>query len=883
MKDIKSLYLQAKISGNDNDISTYTEAVYDMLDDRPHDYILNLEYIITSENGLSTWNTFVEKYGLPIVCYDDVIDLFEKCSEKCKERKVSSDKYDKACQKLKDFKESNKILFDMYGFYAPENVSDYVEAYYGYSDKGYQNRKLIGGMVDKFGEAALPDALITAMSIGGKAVQQWFEFIDVKYPDNSILNEWIVEATAEEDFLKNSIRDYVKNPNIKHRDLDEWIKETKRKERKNKVRNIEKNLKDRVNALKDVKLGAIKESYLSEDNISYFELTEADVKDITDLIELREYQMACADDDEDLAHEIYEEVISLYELLDGFVTESGDLDSYEYKSKTAENELKTLGKKASTVSYDIPEYITVTVGDKKSFIDFRFRTEVSALNLKERINRDSASKAFREVPLSCYYFGKLNKDGKICGVKGIKLSKALMDYIKWGIEDCKRNNIDLPSDLNEKGDLVTLLKQLHFRPDTAYFKPDGKIGFSFYCDIDKEHGYGVNVNFKNHKVIKDGGENIAFESVEIESGDIASDIIPNLTGSNVKYDEKPVVKPNDAPGYLKNSNDMVNWGEDEDSNNKKKKNKSSYLDALEDDEDLNSNDDDDSSIEDFKRPSASSSEDKSSHKYIDTNEDDEDEKKSSNNSVNNYYYYNYTNSNNRNTNSFNKSHKSVDDHSYHSNTENKNESANPWDLDIDVSNDLILEGKNTTNDKNDGKPESDHPIRDTFQDIDRATGKLQQKLKKGVTGVVNAGKAVKKPVDRLSGWVNNTLYKWKKLNEDSIKQKMCDPHERSILYKAIRTSIIGGGLLKAGLLLNPIFITLFAGSKFYNSTQKYRLRNELISELKAELEIIDEKIEDAGRDGNRADKYKLMRLKNQINNKLLRVGGSNTRGWRQSL
>ena len=51
-----------------------------------------------------------------------------------------------------------------------------------------------------------------------------------------------------------------------------------------------------------------------------------------------------------------------------------------------------------------------------------------------------------------------------------------------------------------------------------------------------------------------------------------------------------------------------------------------------------------------------------------------------------------------------------------------------------------------------------------------------------------------------------------------------------------------------------------------------RLRNELISELKNELEVIDEKIKDADHNDDNKAKYRLMRIKNEIKKKLLRVG-----------
>ena len=64
MKDLKSLYLAAKNSGTPKDISLYTEAVKECLDKDPTNFILNLEYIITSDINLTRLDDFVEKYGI---------------------------------------------------------------------------------------------------------------------------------------------------------------------------------------------------------------------------------------------------------------------------------------------------------------------------------------------------------------------------------------------------------------------------------------------------------------------------------------------------------------------------------------------------------------------------------------------------------------------------------------------------------------------------------------------------------------------------------------------------------------------------------------------------------------------------------------------------
>ena len=177
-------------------------------------------------------------------------------------------------------------------------------------------------------------------------------------------------------------------------------------------------------------------------------------------------------------------------------------------------------------------------------------------------------------------------------------------------------------------------------------------------------------------------------------------------------------------------------------------------------------------------------------------------------------------------------------------------------------------------DSDDQKPSSDNPIQDTMTDLDRKLASTQQAVKKKVQGVVNTGRTIAKPFKRTSMWISNMVANWKDANENDIKERLADPHQRSNLFTAVRSAIKYGSLMKAGLLLNPIVLYLTLSKKWNKSGKESRLRAEMIGELKAELQIIDAKITDADRAGDNKAKYQLMRFKNELNKKLIRVGGT---------
>mgnify|MGYP003571253655 CR=1 FL=1 len=163
MIDIKSLFLAAKNSGSESDVSAYLEAVKQALES-PRDYVAQLEYIIQSSTGINTLIPFIEYWGLPIAAYDTVYECVTTSLEKAKDAKVDTHSYEEAKKFLEEFRQDNIKGFMMFEYYRPDDVRPYINTYYGMT-KGKQNRYLASGMLQKFGECAIPDAYITALRV----------------------------------------------------------------------------------------------------------------------------------------------------------------------------------------------------------------------------------------------------------------------------------------------------------------------------------------------------------------------------------------------------------------------------------------------------------------------------------------------------------------------------------------------------------------------------------------------------------------------------------------------------------------------------------------------------------------------------------------------
>lgn len=677
MKDIKSLYLTAKTSGRAEDISAYEECVKYLLENKPNDYISNLEYIISSSIGLKTWNEFVERYGLPIACYDNAIACFESCIEKCNSKEKDASVYTELKTRLESFIDNHIGCFMMYEYYSDLNSNEYVSTYYGFTESGVQNSKLLSGMIKKYGEAAVPDILINSEKMGAKVVTQALKFLENHETLNSpLFYQYLSEAVSniDEGIIDNEIKGYIES--IESKSASAIVN-------KSKSRNQQLYRESMI---------------MGEEKSCVFAYTESELNAFQDMISYNEFKLTFLENTEDII-KLQNEIYSLYEESDVLLEE------------------------------DVADSI---------------------------------------IPM--------------------------LPFI---------NN----------GTLKT------------------------------EAPYHVNTRNK---------------------------------------------KTGDVPAYLGRNHDL-GYGED-------------------DGKPLGSEDNDEPSLDDYRRKSIDNPKSNSVPEIQDIGGDIEDENSDKGNlqdkkdmsAVNNYYYYTYNNSLNKNANSFNRDYSRRDDHSVSSTTHTtddhstnkgdnrgnsevhnhyeKESSFNPCELDVPGNEKVFSEGKSIplneeVGDADDNKPVSDHPVKDILTDIDRNLTKKQQAAKKAIQNVQNTGRIFIKPAVRTSQWINKMVMDWKDNDETKIKERMADPHARNNLFTAISTAIKAGSLAKAGLLFNPIFLFLTITRGLGRNKKLFRIRNEMIGEIKTEIDIIEEKIRDADRAGDNKAKYQLMRLKNELEKKLLRVGG----------
>lgn len=140
--------------------------------------------------------------------------------------------------------------------------------------------------------------------------------------------------------------------------------------------------------------------------------------------------------------------------------------------------------------------------------------------------------------------------------------------------------------------------------------------------------------------------------------------------------------------------------------------------------------------------------------------------------------------------------------------------------------------------------------------------------KRNFVDVKNAGKAVVKIPNNVSASVKKQIEEWDELDDNKRKEYISRPGFRKKYFKALKIVISH----YVAFLINPVLNVVLLISQHFSKTKDERIKNELVRELKAEIKVTEEKIEDAKAKDDKEQKYKLMRIKEKLDAEVVRIG-----------
>lgn len=851
MEDIKKLYQEAKAYGaihskSNSVLRNYMEAVDRIVSNSPKEYISNLEYIISSSYGANTFSSFLEKHKVPLSYIPKIKNVIKKLKNKNEDNKLS-DTYSDMISVMESYENKYSNCMDM-AIYFEDCLDDrYLEAYYTNFPKLSNKNVNISKFLERYGNGCIADMIVYTEANKALLENVYDQMVDKKKKLSN--NQWIKDSLKDFSYVDNEI-------------LDVFTKES---------------LEYQVNQSLENNEQAFRESVMmGMQMVSPF--TESDVRNMEDYILYQEYKL-CGAKNESERTLIMESINRTKKALEPLMIEEDVADSVIPMLPNARISKPILSKQFASVLAMESSFTEATKypEQKRSRFNKKPRSGSEVIQYIEDVDNDKFKEWFFKTPAG----SKLNK--KTFNFKSLVDDEQNIDSVGYVFKNeivaiatinnarSKTNKVNICAvHPRHKGCLVNLFRLIDSRwiSDTT-----------------------VELNRSTQKEFVDAFQSIGYE-ITLERGQVVTLSRKKKTKGTAKTESVSFTealssntrnkKTGKAPGYLINNHDL-SYGEDDDT----------------DDSDDVGDDIFGDHIDDTSKEKKTSKTEPEPYQYDDIDDDSPDnaEKDKPASGANYYYYnYNYTNSNNTSSKSHNdySTHTNQDSHDKKYHTINNTNSNNVTKT-VDSHN---QKNDNSTNkrvhshdygdhheesaqlyreevgDADDDKPESDNPIRDTMMDIDRKVSEGIGSLKRGAGKVRQTARAVTKPFKRVLNFIDAQIEKWRDSNENDIKEQLADPHQSNSLIKAFKSAVKYGAIYKAGLLLNPIFIFLAAAKHLDSRNNKFRIRNEMIGELKTELQVLEEKIKDADANKDRKAKYQMMRLKNELTKKLIRVGGT---------
>lgn len=221
-----------------------------------------------------------------------------------------------------------------------------------------------------------------------------------------------------------------------------------------------------------------------------------------------------------------------------------------------------------------------------------------------------------------------------------------------------------------------------------------------------------------------------------------------------------------------------------------------------------------------------------------------------------------------------KNKKQVKSNNQSSNTDNNKEETN--------TNNTNNETNETIKDK-DGNPVKQkesitRKIQNKAMDADAKMQKKMGAAKKGATELKNAGKAILRLPNNIVKAARTKLSEWNGWDENKRKEKILQPGYRNQIFKIFKTVLVYGTAFHIKKYLPIVLFALrhtIASPLFkMNDARNKRLRNELTKELETEIQVTEEKIQDANANGDQKEKYQLIRIKNKLEAEKVRVNAN---------
>ena len=152
-------------------------------------------------------------------------------------------------------------------------------------------------------------------------------------------------------------------------------------------------------------------------------------------------------------------------------------------------------------------------------------------------------------------------------------------------------------------------------------------------------------------------------------------------------------------------------------------------------------------------------------------------------------------------------------------------------------------------------------------DADVQFKKAVAKGRRTAVDAKNAVKAITKIPENIVNSIKKQVNDWDEMDDNRRKEYIIKPGVRKRYFRALNICLMHYGAFAINPVLNIVLFICQALGK----SKDVRIRNELIRELKAEIKVTEEKINDANANGDQKQKYQLIRIKEKLDAEMTRV------------
>ena len=167
------------------------------------------------------------------------------------------------------------------------------------------------------------------------------------------------------------------------------------------------------------------------------------------------------------------------------------------------------------------------------------------------------------------------------------------------------------------------------------------------------------------------------------------------------------------------------------------------------------------------------------------------------------------------------------------------------------------------------KPKEDLPtkIQNKALDHEAKASKKRAENKEKRGKLANAAKAITKGPRQGVEDIKKFVKKIDEMDDARRKEYLMKPGFMKVIFHKLKTALLYYGAASASIAYLPVAMV----ARRFSKLKSKRMRNELVRELETEIKICDQKIDDAKAKEDKQETYRLMRIRDKLENDRLRV------------